>query len=1088
MRNVVPLAVLILAGGRALAATDTVLIMAGNELARGGNSLVYYTLSNQRITFQTGDRLEYDLFISPDSAEMSGGVDAELDQDPPLRERGIPDQNGVDVHPKTLVPQARGQWDHRVFPLDTIAGRTSTRWSLVFEGDRPGAYALFAGSIGIHHADGTWTWVYEGGAVPAGAGIQSLAGYSRKVVVRPVDRSLITPTANMKTVVADQVAAYDREGEVRRVAHDIQLVSSLAALTPDGAQYKEPLDYAKGLIDEIETGSPLSADGVNARLAEAKASLARSGPLMKRFTGHLVGHGHIDPAWQWEWPEILDVCNKTFSQAVKFMDEFPGFRYSQSSSGLYRLVQEHYPDVFKQMQAKVKSGQWDIVGGRVTEGDTWMISEESHVRNFLLAQRYFRKWFGKTATVGFEPDTFGHVWSMPEILKMGGIENYYFGRGGQGKPFFWWEGPDGTRTLTFDEIASGSWYDSNLDGKILDELVPWKQATGTNDIMWVYGVGNHGGGPTREQLNIAETWKKTPYYPTVEYSTAQAFFDSERKQDLKALPVVKESLDPRIDGCYTTHSEMKRLNRDAENWTTTAETAATIAGMLGQPYPKERFDEAWWGITFNQHHDTLPGSGTHEVYQQSVEQLTAITAESRNIAGASARFIASLVTRPTDAPYAVMALNPLGWKHSGEVRFPWGNLAGTGEWAAYSPDGSKTPILITSGETRDNPTGEPMACFTARDVPGFGYKVFAIRPLSTADSAYGKAQLRDGGDNYVLDNGLIVATVRKDNGLVTSLFDRRLNRDTLSTGGAANRMEVWYEDPAGDAWVLGRYRSHEPLDGPAAVKVLDNASGRVALEVTRTYRNSRITQHIVLAAGSDQVELPMWVDWQETGTHEGPTPFLKLACDIAGSDLKFRYEIPFATQDHPLDGREAAALKSGDLSGAQGGITLLNDCKSGYSAEGNTLRLSLIRTPNRLDATSDRRAHFIRAALVTHAGDYGAVQVRRGYEFNQPFAVARVAPSATGRLPIEKSFLNVDAAGVVATVLKRAEDDSKGVLVRLYEANGIPSKVTVGLDGAFASTQWVNFIEDPMAGKQTGSSATADMHKFEIRNLVLHLG
>ncbi|HEY3415129.1 MAG TPA: glycoside hydrolase family 38 C-terminal domain-containing protein [Armatimonadota bacterium] len=1083
MRIVIPLVVMALVSGTA-ASADTVMMMAGTELAKGGASMVYYNLSNQRVTFAAGDRLEYDLFISPDSAEISGGVDAELDQGLPLRDRKITDQNGFDLHPKTVITPARGQWRHRVFPLDSVAGCTTTKWSIVFEGDEPGPYAFFAGSVGVHHADGTWTWVYQSGALPVGAGIQGISGYSQKVVVRPVERSLITPEADIKAVVADQVAAYDREGQAREVAHDIQLVASLAALTPDGAKFKQPIDEARGAIDEIETGSPLSPDGVNARLARAKASLARTRPLMKRFTGHLVGHGHIDPAWQWEWPEIYDVCNKTFSQAVRFMDEFPGFKYSQSSSSLYRIVQEHYPDVFKRMQQKVKSGQWDIVGGRVSEGDTWMISEESHARNFLLAQRYFRKWFGKTATVGFEPDTFGHTWSMPQMLKMGGIENYYFGRGGQGKPFFWWEGPDGTRALTFDEIASGSWYDSNLSGKILDELVPWKQATGTTDIMWVYGVGNHGGGPTREQLNIAETWKKTPYYPTVEYSTAQAFFDAERKQDLTALPVVKTSLDPRIDGCYTTHSEMKRLNRDAENATATAETAASIAGLFGQPYLKDRFDEAWWGITFNQHHDSLPGSGTHQVYRQSVEQLSAIVAESRNIAGASVRFLASLATCPPDSDLAVMAFNPLGWQHSGEVRFPWPRPV-RGEWVAVSPAGALSLISLQTGERRDNPSGEPMASFIAHNVPGFGYSVYEIRPLNPSASNCGIVQVKDEAETLTLDNGLRSVVIRKDNGLITSLKDLPYNRETLAPGGAANRFEVWYEDPSGDAWVVGKYTAHEVLDGPATVKVLTSDHARCLVEVTRQYRHSTIIQHIVLNAGSEQVELPMWIDWQEEGTHEASTPFLKLACDVAGSDPVFRYEIPFATEEHPSDGREAAVLKSGDLSSAEGGITLLNDCKHGYSATGNTLRLSLIRTPNRLDSTSDMRAHFVQAALVTHAGAYGAEQVKRGYEFNQPFVSATVAPSASGRFPLQKSFLKVDGEGVVATVLKRAEDDPKGILVRLYEADGKAGKATVGSDADFTSTQWVNFIEDPLGSRQSGSSATADLRRFEIRNLVL---
>jgi alpha-mannosidase len=150
------------------------------------------------------------------------------------------------------------------------------------------------------------------------------------------------------------------------------------------------------------------------------------------------------------------------------------------------------------------------------------------------------------------------------------------------------------------------------------------------------------------------------------------------------------------------------------------------------------------------------------------------------------------------------------------------------------------------------------------------------------------------------------------------------------------------------------------------------------------------------------------------------------------------------------------------------------------------LRLSLIRTPNRLDPTSDIRAHFIRAALVPHKGPYGPALVKRGYEFNQAFVPATVASSASGKLPASKSFVNVSGDSVVPTILKRAEDDASGVLVRFYETVGSPAKADVSAGVPVSATQWVNFVEDPLASPASGATATADLHKFEIRNVILH--
>lgn len=1066
--------------------TDTALMLAGTNLSKNGNFYVYYNIAGPALTIKPGDVFEYDLFIPGNSTMVNGAPDIAFHGAEPVRDLGAPDQNGLRVHPEEVIPRAKNTWYHRRIPLDRAAGHPIAMWTLVLEGDLPGPYSIFADNVGIRHADGSWTWAYRNGPVPTDARVDGNNGYSKVVALRSVPRAEVT-AAGAPALVDRELKQADREHRIANFQHDLEYVEKFAKNAPANNPYAGDLSAARATLDKLHANPNLGPEEVNSLITAGRERLAHTHPMMQKFTGYLVGHSHIDFQWLWEWPESLKVCRDTFNTVCNLMEEFPGFAFSQSSSALYKVTQEHYPDVFKRIQQKVKAGTWDIVGGRVCEGDTNMVSPESHARQFLLGQRYFRNTFGRIATVGWEPDTFGHAWSMPQIAKMGGLEYYYFCRGGKGDPLFWWEGPDGTKLLTFDEVASGSWYDGDLSNSTLNEIFNWQDKTGTNSIMWVYGVGDHGGGVTREQLNVAKDWMKTPYYPNVKFATAGKFFDTLARSDLSKVPTIEDELNHVFEGCYTTHAYVKRLNRDAENITASAETVTAVAAKYGQPYPRKQFDDNWEGIVFNHHHDTLPGTAIHESYDKTREQLESIVTSSRNIAGDSIRFLATFMSRQKGADYNIAVFNPLGWTHTAVAELPWPYQPGDDDqkWVAVAPSGEVIPATVVRGVRPDNPHGRPMVVFTARDVPGFGYRVFGLRRAADADKAYDAVTVNK-DVNYRLENARLRVTVNSANGLITSLFDKVNNREALAENGAGNRLEIWHESADGmSAWTIGKYAGHEALDGPASVAVLENTPGRAILRVDRDYNRSHITQYVSLRAGADQVETPLWVDWQEWGKPGEGGPFLKVACDVAGDNLKARYEIPFATMERPVDGHENPALKSADLSNDDYGVSVLNDCKSGYSAEGNTLRLSLLRATFDPDKMADQGEHYINTALVPHKGAYGSDEVRAGFALNQPFLTARVAPSADESLPLEKSFVNVAGDTVVATVLKQAEDNPKAMVVRLYEANGTPGTVRITADSPLAATQWVNFIEDPLSPKQAGPAAVASLRKFEIRNALL---
>jgi alpha-mannosidase len=453
---------------------------------------------------------------------------------------------------------------------------------------------------------------------------------------------------------------------------------------------------------------------------------------MRKYTGHLVGHAHIDFQWLWEWPETVQVCHDTFSQAIKFMDEFASqhFTFSQSSAALYATTEEHYPDLFKRMQEKVAAGQWEIVGGRVCEGDEHMISPESHARHFLYGQRYFRERFnGKDAIVGWEPDTFGHTWQFPQILKLGGCKYFYFCRGGHGKPLFWWEGLDGTKVLSFEEPATGGWYNGDVQMNRFDRLFSFADTTGSKEMLWVYGVGNHGGGPTRENIEAANNFSKIPFLPNVKFSTATEFFKQLEKQDISKIPTVNTELNTTNSsgffGVYTTHSDIKRWNRDAEAITESAEAIAAFASRYGFEYPQKEFRRNWEEITWNHHHDTLPGTSIHPSYNKSEAMFKRTIESSRKIADEAMKVLASKI----------------------------------------KSDGDGTLVF--------NPTGSPQ-----QEVPAYGYRILK------SDSPATRSRVKSAGKSYTIENAGYRVTFDAERGVVTSVLDKKSKFEGIAPAAA----------------------------------------------------------------------------------------------------------------------------------------------------------------------------------------------------------------------------------------------------------------------------------------------------------------
>jgi len=336
---------------------------------------------------------------------------------------------------------------------------------------------------------------------------------------------------------------------------------------------------------------------------------------------HAIGNAHIDPVWLWRWPEGLETIRATFRSVLDRMNEYPEFIFTGSSAAFYSWLKDTDPGMYEEVAARIREGRWEIVGGWWIQPDANIPSGESLARQALYGQRFFQKEFGVLASIGYNPDTFGHTGTLPQILRKSGMTRYVFMRPMAHEKslpgnVFLWKSPDGSQVLTSRIAHSyGTWGDELLQHV---EACDKERPTYVKDYMVFYGVGNHGGGPTKRNIESIRALGASAEGPNVEFSSLDSYFKAiEKEIRLGAeAPTIADDLQHHARGCYSAESDIKRQNRRLEHLLLTAERFATVAHVvLGRHYPDVELETAWKAVLFNQFHDILAGSSLPEAYQ-----------------------------------------------------------------------------------------------------------------------------------------------------------------------------------------------------------------------------------------------------------------------------------------------------------------------------------------------------------------------------------------------------------------------------------------------------------------------------------------
>ncbi len=898
---------------------------------------------------------------------------------------------------------------------------------------------------------------------------------------------------------------------------EIMAAELLISAYPDGkSQRQEQLDAA---VKAIDLGALDKSDQAAfvASLKSAQGKLDVLRPYMKQFTVKAVGNSHIDMAWLWPETETVEVVRNTFRTALDLMREYPDFKFAASAAQAYVWMEEKYPAIFSEIEQRVKEGRWEIVGGMWVEPDLNMPDGESLVRQILYGKRYFKQKFGVDVNIGWNPDSFGYNAQLPQIYKRSGIDYFVTQKLLWASEFtkfpyrlFWWQAPDGTRMMTYFPSDYGNAIepvrmarDSSVYGPMM-----WKYNGGTNSapdgalqMMYLYGVGDHGGGPTRVDLDTAIRWQKPDVvYPKVEFSTAASFLNNLSKNESELnLPVWNGELYFQYHrGVQTTQSETKRGNRKSEVALLDAEKLASIGTLFGQFYPQDGFDASWKKVLFNQFHDILPGSGIGINYVDAARKYAEVWRFSGDTITATMNDLAARVK--TD-DVSVLVFNPLSWERSGiveaDVQLPEGyELRGLQDSSArvgYD--------LIRS----DPGTNRMRIRFKVERVPPIGYKVLnalVVKP-GTPDSD-GIVPMPVISTETSLENGFLRLTVDPQTGCITSLYDKLNNTEALAPAvpgdGApatlpdgkpcGNLLQAFVDKPEKwDAWNVDAnfIEHHTDLLHADEVKLIENTGLRAVIRVKHTWQNSTFIQDITLNMGMPRVDVNMQADWHEKHI------LLKVAFPLSARNDKATFEIPYGTVERPTTRNtpaekaqfEVPALRWADLSDATHGFSLLNDSKYGYDARDNVLRLSLLRGPEYPDPNADQGHHEFTYSLYPHAGTWReAMTVRQGYEVNYPL-MAATTTRHQGTLNSSQSFFATQEDNVVITAIKKGADDSS-LIVRFYEWAGKKGDVHLTLPQAASAAWQTNLMEaapSPLTLDSIGKVVTVPTNPYEIKTV-----
>jgi alpha-mannosidase len=803
------------------------------------------------------------------------------------------------------------------------------------------------------------------------------------------------------------------------------------------------------------------------------------GQIRARFPAEggvwLTGHAHIDLAWLWPLEETRRKARRTFHTVIGLMDRYPELHFNQSSAQLYAWIEHDDPTLFEKIQAQVQSGRWEPVGGMWVEPDGNLPAGESWVRQLLFGQRYFESRFGRRAKVAWLPDSFGFTGGLPQLLVSAGI-SYFFThkltwneRNRFPYDLYWWEGIDGSRVLAHSFTNPDSGYNARVTAQEVGET--WRNFSGKQAhefSLLAFGYGDGGGGPSEEMLERFARLSDFPGLPRLKIGRVTEFYE---KISTESLPIwLGEQYLEYHRATFTTQARVKSLHRRLEHALVETETAVTLAHVWHQRrYPAEELRRIWQILLLNEFHDILPGSSIHSVYETAHQQLTSAVYETERLRE-DALTSSEAIKAPKDASAgegrAARSAIASSTDLDSSRESPHVGSSGASDRLVWNLQLHDRPLLVeltgvANGE-RISVSGRELATQRIDDgrtlvaaadliVPALGAVPLHSTP-GEPRAIFSPIHI----DPWEIENENLRVRIH-DDGTIASIYDKIHRREVLADRG--NQLWLFTDIPRQfDAWDIDFSYADEGVELVAErqPEIVEQGPLRAALRVVRRHDNIEIVQDYRLTVHSRVLEIHNQVRWR------GRRRFLRALFPFEIRSHEIWAETAFgavARPNHrntPWDQArfEIPAHRWLDLSEPSYGVSLLNNAKYGYSAHGNVLGISLLRSPIYPDPYADEGDHEFVYAIYPHAGDWRNGTVQAAEDMHWPLRV-----TAARGIAVQSSLFRFEGSPLKFACLKKAED-ADDVILRLYEPYGNRGQTTLETVLPLKKAAIVNILEE----------------------------
>ena len=787
-----------------------------------------------------------------------------------------------------------------------------------------------------------------------------------------------------------------------------------------------------------------------------------------------TSHAHIDMNWQWGWDETVAIVIDTTITMLKLLEEYPEFYFSLSQASTYKILKDYAPELFEKVKAYVHEGRWEVTAPSWVECDKNMPSGESLAMQIYSAKKYLSEMLEidpDRINVDFQPDTFGHSLFVPEILASAGVKYYYHCRG-TNSPYtlYRWQAPSGSEILVNRE---NNFYSSPVRSDMGLVAIEVAKKQGLKTTLRVYGVGDHGGGPSRRDIERLMDMNSWCCFPTFKLGTYKEFFE-EIEKNREIIPVVKGEINFVCDGCYSSQSRIKAENKLCENALYSAEAFAALSKINGNSV-KTDYNDPWQKVLLTHFHDIITGSGIEATRHHAMGEYQEVLGHTKS---GSKLAIKAITDRINTAD--ILNKAEINIKTGDKTPFAGGAGAGSGQAeegvglrrvyhvfnSLTSPSeravsimlwdwtGDTDKLIVTDVDGRKLPHQIMSKGFNGYwghhfvdirvylSVKSLGYTTIVVDEDEKDNifAEYWPEKKQQWQEKFILENEYLRVEFNSQNGALENVIDKASQdnyTDFSRENGIfrliteANHKEISHWGSEMSGWFVGRYKNIENIQQNCEMS-LNKGEVTQAVTMEFAFNDSKIVCTVSLDKGSRVLKYKAQVHWLETGSQEKGTPQLSFYMPLKAAPKEFTFDVPFGTTD-----REGVDYDLPGLTFASSGdVAIFSKHTYGFRCYEDNMSLTLLRSGFDPDPYPECGLHEIEFALGFGIEDKEKL-INASREFNTPLTVASNY-SHGGDMPLNMEGIKVEGPQVTAV-----RGGNNKTTIRMYEALGVATEAVV---------------------------------------------